>query len=121
MKEDDLKRKNPGRPRKKGTKPAKIFKKEVSAEKTDDSPSSSHKNWIVAQKSIKPKFQAVEDITDEEEFDDGNEFNAVNELVEVIIFNLFMEKIFILIFTEKFRISFKNQSKKVHTRFIVRM
>lgn len=85
------KRKNPGRAaRKKIIKTSKLFKEDLAAETItaeDFSPSNAAKNWILAQKSLKPKFPAVDDlITDEEDFDDGNEFNAVNELVEVIIF-----------------------------------
>lgn len=87
---DKPKRKNPGRAaRKKIIKTSKLFKEDILAESTDGafSPTNASKNWILAQKSLKPKFPAVEDLTDEEDFDDGNEFNAVNELVEVIFFN----------------------------------
>lgn len=92
------KRKNPGRAaRKKIIKTSKLFKEDILAETNNITAAATNvsKNWILAQKSLKPKFPAVEDLTDEEDFDDGNEFNAVNELVEVTVSIIFFKAIFI--------------------------
>lgn len=113
------KRKNPGRAaRKKIIKTSKLFKEDILAETNNITAAATNvsKNWILAQKSLKPKFPAVEDLTDEEDFDDGNEFNAVNELVEVTV-SIYFFKQFLLIlnFSEKFGKSYKSQSKKIHS------
>lgn len=101
IKDDDKpKRKNPGRAaRKKIIKTSKLFKEDILAETiTADGPTNASKNWILAQKSLKPKFPAVEDLTDEEDFDDDNEFNAVNELVEVIFFSFFFKQLLLIFY-----------------------